>query len=317
MRKRLFIDGEAGTTGLEIRTRLHDRPDLEIVSLPPASRKDVTARAAALNACDLAVLCLPDDAAIEAVSLIENSAVRVLDASTAHRTRPDWVYGFAELAEGQAARIASASRVANPGCYATGAIAILRPLIDAGVLPPGYPLTINAISGYSGGGKSMIAAFEDPSNPAYETTGGYEYGLHFQHKHVPEIVTHAGLDHPPVFIPSVGRFARGMLVNLPLQLWHLDSSLSGEALQGIYARHYGAGGQVRVKPLRLVGGKEGAADRIEVDALANSDFLDLYLYVNAATKQGLVVAQLDNLGKGACGAAIQNIGLMLGLDGLG
>lgn len=316
MRKRLFIDGEAGTTGLEIRARLHERADLEIISLPPALRKDAAARTAALNTCDLAVLCLPDDAAVEAVSLVENPEVRILDASTAHRVRSDWAYGFAELSADQAARIASARFVANPGCYATGAIAILRPLIDAGLLPKDYPVTLNAISGYTGGGKSMIAAFEDPKSPNFETTGGYEYGLHFQHKHVPEIIVHSGLGRAPVFIPSVGRFPRGMLVNLPLQLWHLAPEIIGETLHDIYASHYGTGGQVRVRPLRKVGGKDGAGDRIEADGLANTDLLDLHVYANAGTGQALVVAQFDNLGKGACGAAIQNIGLMLGLDGL-
>ena len=317
MRKRLFIDGEAGTTGLEIFSRLHDRPDLEILRLAPDRRKDSAARADALNGCDLAVLCLPDDAAIEAVALITNPTTRVLDASTAHRTLSNWVYGFAELTKGQAERIATASRVGNPGCYATGAVALLRPLIEAGVLPKGYPVTLNAVSGYTGGGKSMIAAFEDPASPGYERTGGFEYGLSFQHKHVPEIVTHSGLARPPVFIPSVGRYPRGMLVNLPLALWDLAPDLSAEALHDIYAAHYRGGGQVRVRPLRVVGGKEGAGDRIEVDGLANTDFLDIHVYVNPSTHQALVVAQLDNLGKGACGAAIQNIGLMLGLDELG
>jgi N-acetyl-gamma-glutamyl-phosphate reductase len=317
MRKRLFIDGEAGTTGLEIFTRLKERPDLEILRLAPERRKDAGARADALNAADLAVLCLPDDAAIEAVSLVTNPATRILDASTAHRTKAEWVYGFAELTAGHAARIADARRVGNPGCYATGAIAVLRPLIEAGALPKDYPVTLNAVSGYSGGGKSMIAAFEDLSAAGYETTGGFEYGLSFQHKHVPEIVAHTGLARPPVFIPAVGRFPRGMLVNLPLSLWHLAPELTAARLHEIFAAHYPAGGQVRVRPLRRVGGKEGAADRIEVDGLANTDLLDIHVYVNEATAQALVVAQFDNLGKGACGAAIQNIGLMLGLDGLG
>jgi N-acetyl-gamma-glutamyl-phosphate reductase len=317
MRKRLFIDGEAGTTGLEIFSRLRERPDLEIIRLAPERRKDAAARADALNSCDLAVLCLPDDAAIEAVALITNPATRVLDASTAHRTLADWVYGFAELTRDQAARIAAASRVGNPGCYATGAIALLRPLIEAGVLPRDYPVTLNAVSGYTGGGKAMIAAFEDRDSPGYEQTGGFEYGLSFQHKHIPEIVTHTGLSSPPIFIPSVGRYPRGMLVNLPLALWHLAPDLSAEALHEIYAAHYAGGGQVRVRPLRKVGGKEGAGDRIEADGLANTDFLDIHVYVNPSTRQALAVAQLDNLGKGACGAAIQNIGLMLGLDGLG
>jgi N-acetyl-gamma-glutamyl-phosphate reductase len=316
MRKRLFIDGEAGTTGLEIFGRLHERPDLEIIRLAPERRKDPGARRDALNTADLAVLCLPDAAAIEAVALVENPATRILDASTAHRILPDWAYGFAELTPGQDARILSASRVANPGCFATGAIALLRPLIEAGVLAPEYPVTLNAVSGYTGGGKAMIASFEQPGAPDPIASGFLEYGLTFEHKHVPEIVTHAGLAAPPLFIPSVGRFPRGMLVNLPLQLWALPDRLTGEDIHAIYQEHYPATGQVRVKPLRQVEGKNGAEDRIMADELANTDWLDIHLYWNARTGQALAVASFDNLGKGACGATIQNIGLMLGLEGL-
>jgi N-acetyl-gamma-glutamyl-phosphate reductase len=316
MRKRLFIDGESGTTGLEIFGRLHERPDLEIIRLVPERRKDLGARRDALNTADLAVLCLPDEAAIEAVSLVENPATRILDASTAHRTKTGWTYGFAELTEGQAKRIEKAPRVANPGCYATGAIALLRPLIEAGVLSPEYPAALNAVSGYTGGGKSMIAAFENPDAPDAVKSGFYEYGLTFEHKHVPEITAHAGLAAPPLFVPSVGRFPRGMLVNLPLQLWSFPDRLTGEDIHAIYQDHYPADGQVRVKPLRQVEGKNGAGDTVAADALANTDWLDIHLYWNAKTGQALAIASLDNLGKGACGAAIQNIGLMLGLDGL-
>jgi N-acetyl-gamma-glutamyl-phosphate reductase len=314
MRKRLFIDGEAGTTGLEIFRRLHESAELEIISLGADRRKDPSARRDALNAADLAVLCLPDEAAIEAVSWIENPKTRVLDASTAHRILPDWTYGFAELTEGQASRIAKASRVANPGCFATGAIALLRPLIETGVLTPEYPATLNAISGYTGGGKSLIAAFEDPAAPDHITTDYYLYGLTFEHKHVPEIAAHAGLSAPPLLIPSVGRFPRCMLVNLPMQLWSLPDTLTGEDIQAIYQEHYPEGGQVRVRPLRLVEGKAGSADRIAADELANTDWLDIYTYWNAKTGQAMVTASLDNLGKGACGAAIQNIGLMLDIE---
>ncbi len=316
MRKRLFIDGEAGTTGLEIFRRLHDSDQLQIMSLAPERRKDPAARRDALNTADLVVLCLPDAAAVEAVSWIENPATRVLDASTAHRTHADWTYGFAELTQGQAGRIAKAARVSNPGCYATGAVAVLRPLIEAGALAPEYPVTLNAVSGYTGGGKSLIAAFEDTDAPGHVTTGFYEYGLTFEHKHVPEIAAHAGLAVPPLFIPSVDRFPRGMLVNLPLQLWSLPETLTGEDLHAIYQEHYPSDGQVRVKPLRQVEGKQGAADQIAADALANTDWLDIHTYWNARTGQALVTASLDNLGKGACGAAIQNIGLMLGVTGL-
>ena len=315
MPQRVFIDGEVGTTGLEIFTRLKERPDLHILQLPTERRKDADARAEALNSCDLAVLCLPDDAAIEAVSLIENDTTRVLDASTAHRIKPDWVYGFAEMAADQASKIAAAKRVANPGCYATGAIAILRPLIETGVLATNYPVTLNAVSGYTGGGKSLIAAFEDPASPDRLDTRFYEYGLGFQHKHVPEISVHAGLTAPVLFVPSVAGFPRGMLVNMPLQLWSLGSSLTGRDLHAIFSEHYSTAGQVRVQPLILAGDKT-APVRIEADALANTDWLDLYIIANDRSGQAMVTTSFDNLGKGACGAAIQNIGLMLGIPHL-
>ncbi|HWK43929.1 MAG TPA: N-acetyl-gamma-glutamyl-phosphate reductase [Stellaceae bacterium] len=316
MPKRVFIDGESGTTGLVIANRLHDRPDLEILRLAPERRKDPAAREDALNSCDLAILCLPDDAAIEAVGMVENPAVRVLDASSAFRTHPDWVFGFSELTEGQTTLIAEAARVTNPGCYATGGIALLRPLIEAGALPADAAVMLNAVSGYTGGGKSLIAAFEDKAAPGYLDTGLYEYGLSFEHKHVPEIRHHSGMAKPPLFVPSVGRFPRGMLVNLPLQLWDLSKNLSGVELHRIYQDHYAAKSQVRVRPLLRLEGK-GAGEKIEADGLAGTDFLDIHVVWNPKTEQALVVAQLDNLGKGACGAAIQNIGLMLGIPDLG
>jgi N-acetyl-gamma-glutamyl-phosphate reductase len=310
-RKKLFIDGESGTTGLRIFSRLGERSEFEIIRLPTGLRKDAGARRAALNACDLAVLCLPDEAALEAVAMVENPAVKVLDASCAHRTAPDWTYGFAELTSGQGERIAGAMRVTNPGCYATAAVAILRPLVEAGLLPDGFPVTLNAVSGYSGGGKALIAAFEDPTSPDYIASDFYEYGLSFEHKHVPEIWKHSGLRQPPLFVPSVGRFAQGLIVNFPIQLWALPERLDGRDLHGIYRRHYGQG-QVRVAELREESGRKSTT-RIEADALNGTDMLAIQVFHNPRTRQALVAAQLDNLGKGACGAAIQNLELMLAL----
>lgn len=313
--KRIFIDGEAGTTGLRIFERLRDHGDIRIIRLAPEHRKDKAARADALNTCDLAVLCLPDEASIEAVSLIKNPQVRVLDASTAYRTDPAWTYGFSEMAAGQGARIASASRVTNPGCYATGAISLIRPLVEAGILPRGHAVTINAVSGYTGGGKSLIAAFEDPAATNRIDSAHYEYGLGLQHKHVPEIRTHGLLAHDPLFVPSVGRFPQGMLVNLPLPLWSLAPGTDGSKLHEVYRDHYHGAAQVRVRDLRTPE-NGSSADRLEAETLAGSDLLDIHIYWSARNGQALAVASLDNLGKGACGAAIQNIELMLGVSGL-
>jgi N-acetyl-gamma-glutamyl-phosphate reductase len=312
--QRVFIDGESGTTGLRIFARLAGHPEVEMLRLDERHRKDVGARREALNACDLAVLCLPDDAAVEAVGLIENERVRVLDASCAYRVAPDWTYGFPELTAGHAERIARARFVSNPGCYASGAVALLRPLVEAGVLPPSYPVVLHAVSGYSGGGKGLIAAFEDPDAPGHISESFYEYGLSFEHKHVPEIRAHGMLEQPPLFIPSVGRFRQGMLVNLPLQLWSVAPQVSGPELEEIYRRHYAGSELVRVRPLHELSGR--SAERIDPDALVDTDFLDIHLYANPRTRQALAVAQLDNLGKGACGVALQNIELMLGVTGL-
>jgi N-acetyl-gamma-glutamyl-phosphate reductase len=221
MVSRVFIDGAAGTTGLEIRERLAARADVELVQLSDADRKDTRARREALNEADLVILCLPDEAAIEAVAMIERNDVRVIDASTAHRTAPGWAYGFPEMEKDQRAKIASSTRVANPGCYPTGYLALVRPLIRAGIIPKDFPLTVNAVSGYSGGGKSMIEEFEKKDSPAYTETVVRAYALTLAHKHVPEMKVHAGTMHPPVFAPSVGRYYRGMIVEVPLQLWAL------------------------------------------------------------------------------------------------
>ncbi len=301
----VFIDGEAGTTGLGIRTRLESLPQIALKSLPPAQRKDPAARRDMMAAVDLVVLCLPDDAAREAAAMADGlgpEAPKLLDASTAHRVHPDWTYGFAEMEGGQAARIAAAGRVANPGCYPTGAIALLRPLVDAGVLPPDYPVAINAVSGYSGGGKAMIAAHAATGGPAFEL-----YALGLEHKHVPETELYSGLTRRPIFVPSVGHFRQGMLVSVPLHLDTLPGKPRGADLREILAARY--------RECALISVAAPAADgKLEPTALNDTDRLELSVYANEARRQAVLVARLDNLGKGASGAAVQNIRLMLRLD---
>ena len=309
MSARVFIDGAAGTTGLEIRERLAGRAELELVALSDAERKDSGARRAALNAADLVILCLPDEAAREAVSLIENPGVRVIDASTAHRTAPGWAYGFAELEPDGYARLAAATRVSNPGCYPTGFLAAVCPLVRAGLLSADYPYTVNAVSGYSGGGKSMIAEFENAAAPDFTRAVVRTYALGLTHKHVPEMQVHAGLKHAPVFSPSVGRFYRGMLVDVPLQLWAVPKRPSLADLQSCLAEAY------RGRPLVEVASLEEAVELKSLDAelLAGTNRLKLYVFGNEKAGQARLVALLDNLGKGAAGAAVQNLNIMLGL----
>ncbi len=304
----IFIDGEAGTTGLEIRERLEARSDLELILLGDR-RRDVEARREALNAADAVILCLPDDAAKEAVAMIDNPAVRVIDASTAYRVDPAWTYGFAEMAPGQREKIAAATRVSNPGCYPTGFIGLVRPLVSAGIVPAGWPVTVNAVSGYSGGGKAMIAEFESEKADPYRA-----YGLSLKHKHVPEMTRHTGLERPVLFAPAVGAYRQGMLVEVPLQLAALPSSPSVEVVHGALAEAYAGCRFVEVAELEETEAMTG----IDPEGLNGTNKMRLHVFGDRAGAQVRLVALLDNLGKGASGAAVQNLNLMLGLDeGLG
>jgi len=316
MKQTIFIDGEHGTTGLEIRERLAERADLEFIRLADNERKDTRRRAEALNSADIAILCLPDDAAKEAASLVTNERTRIIDASSAHRTAPDWVYGFPEMATGQARAIAKAKRVTNPGCYPTGAVALLRPLIQAGLLPADHPVSINAISGYSGGGKAMIAAFADRTSKDFTPHHLRLYALGLEHKHTEEIRVHSGLAHRPLFVPSVGRFRQGMLVQVPLQLWALPGRPKPAELHGAISDAYDGTEFVEVPPYGeclAIGGASSLDPRLpDPEALNGTNRLRLCVFGNDKREQALLVAQLDNLGKGASGQAVQCLDLMLG-----
>jgi N-acetyl-gamma-glutamyl-phosphate reductase len=304
----VFVDGASGTTGLGINERLRLQNDVVVKTIAEDKRKDAGAKRALMEEVDLVILCLPDEAARDTVALIDGmgaAAPKILDASTAFRVAPDWAYGFPELAPDQADKIRKAKKVANPGCYPTGAIALLRPLVDSRVLPADYPVTVNAVSGYSGGGKSMIASFEDGSAPSFEL-----YGLGFEHKHLPEMQLYSRLTHRPIFVPSVGNFRQGMLVSVPLQLDTLPGKPNGADLHAALSQRYTGSRYVSVMPLASEVAKSG---KLEPEALNDTNQLELYVFASDKYRQAVLVARLDNLGKGASGAAVQNMRLMLGL----
>jgi N-acetyl-gamma-glutamyl-phosphate reductase len=297
----VFIDGAVGTTGLEIGERLAGRSDITLVTLPDERRKDISARAEALNAADAVILCLPDDAARAAVSLIRNPRTRVIDASTAHRTDPAWIYGFAELEPSGRRLLSNATRISNPGCYPTGFLALVRPLVRAGLIPASWPLSVNATSGYSGGGKSMIAAFENPSDPQATETAFRIYALGLGHKHAPEMRIRAGLEHSPIFMPAVARAYRGMLVEVPLHLHALPGRPGAAAIREALESAYEGSALVRVD------NREHAV--LTLEQTAGTDRLELFVFADERAGQARLVAPLDNRGKGAAGAAVQNLNI--------
>jgi N-acetyl-gamma-glutamyl-phosphate reductase len=305
---KVFIDGEAGTTGLQIRERLEGRRDIALVSIDSAKRKDADERRRLLNSVDAVILCLPDDAAREAAALIENEVVKVIDASTAHRVAPGWTYGFPEVAKEQRAKIASSKRVSNPGCYPTGFIALVRPLVEAGIVPRDWPLSVNAISGYSGGGKAMIAEFEDEASPAFTRVPYRIYAMAQKHKHVPEMQMHAGVARPPTFAPSVGRYRQGMIVEVPLPLSALPSRPKRADVQAALAAHYAGERFVTVVSLA----EADALKTLDPEGLNGMNAMKLFAFGH--DDEVRLVALLDNLGKGASGAAVQNLNIMLGLE---
>jgi N-acetyl-gamma-glutamyl-phosphate reductase len=308
MKPKIFIDGEHGTTGLQIRTRMAGRSDVEFLSIPEAERRNAAIREDLLNSADIAILCLPDDASKEAVAMTAaNNNVRIIDTSTAFRVHPDWAYGFAEMDPGQGDKIRSARYVANPGCYPTGAVGLVRPLVMAGILPASHKVTVNAVSGYTGGGKQMIAQMEDEANPDHISSPHFLYGLPLKHKHVPEMKIHGLLDHAPIFSPSVGRFPQGMIVQVPLFLDDLKEGATIETIHRALVDHYASQDIVEVVALS----DSAKMPRVNAVELAGADTMKLFVFGTPGGEQINLVALLDNLGKGASGAAVQNMDLML------
>jgi N-acetyl-gamma-glutamyl-phosphate reductase len=308
MAYRIFVDGQEGTTGLQIHALLARRPDLEVLTIDPAQRKERAARARLLNAADVVFLCLPDDAAREAVSLVTNPDTCIIDASTAHRTAPGWTYGLPELARGQRAALRTAKRIANPGCHATAFILLLRPLIDAGLLPAAAYITATSLTGYSGGGRRMIAQYAAAAEA--ELSAPRPYALSLAHKHLPEMTAHTGLVHRPLFLPVVSNFYKGLAVSVPLHLAQLTPGADGAAVLRALAAHYAGERYIQVRP---IGAATGFQDGfLDVQACNDTNRCDLFVFANAS--QLLLVARLDNLGKGASGAAVQSMNLHLGLD---
>jgi len=314
-KRKVFIDGEAGTTGLQVRDRLGGRDDLEIISIPDDLRKDDSERKKYINEADAVILCLPDAASIEAASWVEpdNDRTVLIDASTAFRVDDEWTYGFPELSSEQRDALSKSKRISNPGCYPTGFIGLTRPLVDAGIIPTGTPLTVNAISGYTGGGKQLMAIFEGDD---HEPWAGYGYGL--THKHVPEMAKYSGLNQKPIFQPQIASFPQGMLVSVPLHYAWLKEGTTGMDIHETISKHYEGSEFISVMPYGETAVKE--ADLLErgtflrPDTLTDTNKMELFVFANDDTDQAVLCARLDNLGKGASGAAVQNLNLALGLE---
>ena len=308
MKYRVFVDGQEGTTGLRIHEYLAQRDDIEVLRIASERRKDTDERARLLNAADVAVLCLPDDAAREAAALVTNPKTCIIDASTAHRIDPGWAFGLPELAPGQRERLRTAKRIANPGCHSTAFILLVRPLVDAGLIPRAVPLTASSITGYSGGGRKMIEQYEKGGDP--RLAAPRPYALKLNHKHVPEMKVHGGLETPPLFSPIVGPFLKGLAVTLPLPLSVLAHGTTPEDLRGTLAARYANEPFIRVMPLRDPGAI--AESYFDVQACNDTNRVDVFVFANDS--QALLIARLDNLGKGASGAAVQTMNLHLGVD---